>query len=284
MPPVPPIVLSHFQVEPVLAARRQGAADAPISPDLGLSRVRAELRDDGVLFPGGELLPWLEVEEIIAAPQSCFAVTAEGVRRLQLFSEATQRVISLMPTAAAPTMVLAGFPMHRIKDTDPHQDTLHKLSALKPVRGRVLDTAMGLGYTAIEAARTADEVVTIELDPGVVELASWNPWSRELFTNPRIRRIEGDSSEVVGGMEDQSFTCILHDPPIFSLAGDLYGGAFYRELYRLLRRGGRLFHYIGDLDSGSTRRVLPGIQRRLKEAGFTKIVRKPEAFGLLAYR
>lgn len=281
---MPPIVLSHFQVGPVIAAHRQGATDALLSPDLGLSQVHVGLSSDGVRFGSGELLPWPEAEEIVAAPQSCFAVTAEGVRKLQLFSEATQRVISLMPTTAAPTMVLAGFPMHRIKDTDPHQDTLRKLSALKPVRGRVLDTAMGLGYTAIEAAKTADEVVTIELDPGVVELAGWNPWSRELFTNPKIRRIEGDSSEVVQGMEDQSFTCILHDPPIFSLAGDLYGGAFYRELYRLLRRGGRLFHYIGDLDSGSTRRVLPGIQRRLKEAGFTRIVRKPDAFGLLAYR
>ena len=278
------IVLSHRQVEPVLAAYRSGSAEAAISPDLGLSQVRARLDANGMLFPSGESVSWPDLEEIVATPQSCFAVTAEGLHRLQLFSEATQRVISLMPTTAAPTMVLAGFPMHRIKDTDPHQDTLHKLSALKPVRGRVLDTAMGLGYTAIEAARTADEVVTIELDPGVVELAQWNPWSSELFTDPKIRRIEGDSSEVVRELADQSFTCILHDPPIFSLAGDLYSGEFYAQLYRLLRRGGRLFHYIGDLDSSSSRRVLPGIQRRLKEAGFARVVRKPEAFGLLAYR
>ena len=68
-------------------------------------------------------------------------------------------------------MLIAGFVMHRIKDIDPMQDTLRKIATISPIVGRVLDTATGLGYTAIEAAKSADEVVTIELDPGVQEIA-----------------------------------------------------------------------------------------------------------------
>jgi hypothetical protein len=71
---------------------------------------------------------------------------------------------------------------------------------------------------------------------------------------------------------------------MFSLAGDLYSGEFYRELYRVMRRKGRLFHYVGDLDSRSGRNVVKGVARRLEEAGFSRIVRKPGAFGVVAYR
>jgi len=50
---------------------------------------------------------------------------------------------------------------------------------------------MGLGYTAIEAAHTSEHVITIELDPTVVEIARQNPWSRALFSNPKIERRVG---------------------------------------------------------------------------------------------
>lgn len=181
-------------------------------------------------------------------------------------------------------MLIAGFVMHRIKDTDPMQDTRRKVAAIAPVVGRVLDTATGLGYTAIEAARTAETVVTVELDPGAQEIARRNPWSQELFSNPKIQQVMGDASEVVQTFEDESFARILHDPPTFSLAGDLYSGAFYRQLYRILKRGGRLFHYIGDPESKASGGVTKGALRRLQEAGFTRVVRRPEAYGVVAYK
>ena len=94
----------------------------------------------------------------------------------------------------------------------------------------------------------------------------------------------GDAFEVVQTFEDESFARILHDPPVFSLAGELYGGIFYRQLFRLLKRDGRLFHYIGDLNSKSSGTVARGVIRRLQEAGFTRIVRRPEAFGVVTYK
>jgi predicted methyltransferase len=126
-------------------------------------------------------------------------------------------------------MLVSGIPMHRIKDTDPHQDTLEKIRAIKPVVGQVLDTATGLGYTAIEASRTAERVTTIELDTAALKVCQLNPWSQELLNNPKITQLIGDSYDVVSEMEAGSFSRVIHDPPVLSLAGDLYS-EFYKEL------------------------------------------------------
>ena len=211
-------------------------------------------------------------------------VEDDAPRKIQVFSEATNRLYSLMPTEGAPTMLVSGIPMHRIKGTDPYRDTLQKIKTITPIVGRVLDTATGLGYTAIEAAKTAEHVITVEIEPAALEVARLAPWSRALFDNPRITQLIGDTVEEIEGFEDGAFMRIIHDPPALNLAGDLYSGAFYRQLFRVLKRGGRLFHYIGDLGSKSGRTVVKGAVRRLQEAGFSRVVRRPEAFGLVAYK
>lgn len=279
-----PIILSYIQTRPLLEARKQGLSSLSCSPDLGRSSVLVELNADGVTFPNGESLDWASLEKISQSEVNCYTLTAQGISAIQVFSEETNRVCSLMPTRGAPSMLLAGFVMHRIKEIDPWQDTQRKIAALAPVSGRVLDTATGLGYTAIQAASTAEFVTTIELDPGAQEIARLNPWSQELFTNPRITQLMGDASEIVPTLENESFSRILHDPPTFSLAGQLYSGAFYRELYRLLKRGGRLFHYIGDPNSKASGGVTRGVLRRLQEAGFSRVLRRPEAYGVVAYK
>ncbi len=276
------IVLAHYQVAPLLKLR--GTTDsAVVSPDLGLTTITVTLDDSGVAFPGGERLSWADAERIADSDVSCFALEADQVRKIQAFSETTNRHCSLMPTSGAPTLLLAGFPMHRIKGIDPRGDTLNKIKAARP-SGVVLDTSMGLGYTAIEAARTAERVITIELDPAVIEIAQQNPYSRELFTNPRIERRIGDSYDEVESFAPDTFSCIIHDPPTIQLAGDLYSGDFYRGLYRILKPRGRLFHYIGDLKSASVSRVVKGVIERLNAAGFRSVTRRPEAFGVLAQK
>lgn len=281
---VHPVVLSFVQIEPILAARQKGLASVEVSPDLGISRVHAVITAAGVRFPSGEQLNWQQVEKIKKAQSNCFIVEDGTIKAIQVFSEDTNRVCSLLPTQHAPSMLIAGFTMHRIVDTDPMQDTLQKIATIAPITGRVLDTATGLGYTAIEAAKTAEQVITIELDPGAQQIARLNPWSRGLFDNPKIQQVMGDAFEVVQTFEDESFARILHDPPVLSLAGELYGGVFYQQLFRVLKRGGRLFHYIGDLHSKSSGTVARGVVRRLQEAGFTRITRRPEAFGVVAYK
>jgi predicted methyltransferase len=103
-----------------------------------------------------------------------------------------------------------------------------------------------------------------------------------LLNNPKIKQIIGDSVEEVDSFEDAMFSRIIHDPPMFSLGGDLYSGAFYAELFRILKPGGKMFHYIGDLNSSSGARVSRGAIERMKRAGFRTVTPRPEAFGLVA--
>lgn len=275
------MVFSYIQARPLLAARKHGQTSVETSLDLGMSVVSVSLTNAGVMLPTSEVLPWSLVEKVGEDESTCYTARGEPVRS---FSESTNRVLSLVPTRGAPALLLSGFLMHRIKDISPWQHAERMIAALSPIRGRVLDTTTGLGYTTILAARSAATVTTIELDPAAQEIARYNPWSRELFTNSRITRLMGDACEVIPTFEDERFEHIMHDPPMFKLAGELYSGAFYRELYRILTRGGRLFHYVGDPESKASGSVTRGVLRRLQEAGFARVVKRAEAYGVVAYK
>jgi predicted methyltransferase len=317
-------VLAAGHVRPLLRAYEAGQDVAETSLDLGLTRVSVPLLAAGARLPAGReqrhgdsgatrgrdlLVPWDALRRVAAATTAgggwrCFAVhpaTEDGagdgggrdgrgapgaadLREIQVFSPETNRRYSLLATAGAPTMLVSGVQMHRTAGQDPWSDTLAKVRCAAPLVGEVLDTCTGLGYTAVVAAATAASVLTVELDPAAVEVARQNPWSRSLFDHPRIERRIGDSAEVVDDLPDGRFSRVIHDPPVFGLAGDLYAGAFYRQLYRVLGRGGRMFHYVGNVASGSGQRVTRGVTQRLREAGFSRVVPRPEAFGVLAVK
>ena len=278
------VVLSHYQAETLLLARKAGVSIVAVSPDLNLSIVEVALTPAGARFPTGEQPTWKQIEKIAASENGCYAITEDDIRTVAAFSDETSWMRSLYPTQGAPTTLVAGFPMHRVKDTDPYQDTLKKIAALAPISGTVLDTTTGLGYTAIELAKTAAHVTTIELDPAALEIARLNPWSDALFDNPRITVLLGDAAEKIHDFADGAFASVLHDQPTFSLAGDLYAEDFYRQLHRVIRPGGKLFHYVGDPASKLGKRMTTGVIARLQTAGFRRVVRKAEAFGVVAYR
>jgi predicted methyltransferase len=278
------IVLSCFQTQAVLDARQAGRSAVAVSLDLGLTTSDVILEMSGIRLPDGRTLAWNDLEAINASERGCFTIEDGVPRKIQFFSEEMNCLYSLMPTAEAPTMLVSGIPMHRIKDIGPLRDTLLKIKTIAPLKGRVLDTATGLGYTAIQAAKTAEHVTTVEVEPVALEVAHLNPWSLALFESPNITQVVGDVAEEIETFEDEAFERIIHDPPAFNIAGELYSGAVYRQLFRVLRHGGRLFHYIGNLKSSSGRTVSRGAMRRLQEAGFSRVVRRPEAFGLVAYK
>lgn len=278
------IVFSHYQATAILQARQDGSSSVLTSVDLGLSPTEISLLAEGVLLPQGNRLSWKSLEEMAINQNSCFRVTSSGLEEIRKYSDRSDRFYSLMPTASAPTMLISGIPMHRIKGTDPYQDTISKIKVLKPIGGQVLDTATGLGYTAIEAAKTAARVITIDVEPVTQEIARSNPWSQALFGNPRIKQLIGDSLEEIRKFDGGVFSCIIHDPPMIALAGELYSGEFYREAHRVLKANGRIFHYVGDPESESGNRTTRGVIRRLKEAGFNQVIKKPQAFGVVAYK
>lgn len=278
-----PVVLSHVQAQPLLAARSHAPATATTSLDLNLSQSEVALTPAGVTLPDGQTLDWELVEIIAADAAGCYEIEEGEAYKIQFFSEELNRAYTLYPTASAPTMLISGLPMHRIKGTDPYRDTREKIKAARPA-GKVLDTAMGLGYTAIQAAEVAGHVLTVELDPTVEKICRLNPWSQGLFNTTKIERRFGDSFDVVETLAGGQFNCVIHDPPMFSLAGHLYSQEFYEELYRVLSDRGRLFHYIGDLKSKSGSGVARGVRQRLAAAGFSRVVDRAEAFGVLALK
>lgn len=279
-------VLSHFQIAPLLQARAQEKRVVEVSPDLGLSTTVAELTDAGIRFPAYPSLnlSWDDAAKIVRNENACYTLTPDGIEKILTFSELTNRAYSLYPTASAPTMLVAGFPMHRIKDSDPHISALAMVKTLMPIRGMVLDTCTGLGYTAIQAAKTAHRVVTIELDPAAQEIARKNPWSCDLFDNQIIEQRIGDSFEIIPTFGAATFDSVLHDPPTMSLAGELYSHEFYNELYRVLVKRGKLFHYVGDPDTKFGAGITRGVIQRLKSAGFKSVKPAPRAFGVVALK
>ncbi len=276
------VVVSHYEVRPLLEAYRRGLREVETTPDLGRTRVVVHLDAAGIHYPEGIVLPWAGVEDMLAHPNVCFRVDRSGWHRLQRYSPVSGRVVALFPTGTAPTVTLSGIPMHRIQGTDPWRDTEAKIRAARP-RGRVLDTCTGLGYTALAAARRATFVLSVEIDPAVLALARENPWSRDLFALAHVHLVLADVVDIVAGLPAAFFDVIVHDPPMFRLAGELYSAAFYRDLYRILRPGGRLFHYVGSPEKKMARNVTRGVAQRLREAGF-HVRPAREAFGLVALR
>jgi uncharacterized protein len=141
-------------------------------------------------------------------------------------------------------------------------------------RGKiVLDTCAGLGYFAaccLEAG--AARIRSFEKNADVLWLRRLNPWSPDADAAANGGRLELNHADVtrsIGSIESGTVDAVLHDPPRFGIAGELYSRAFYDELARVLRRGGRLFHYTGTPNKLSSGRDLPGeVSKRLEQAGF----------------
>jgi predicted methyltransferase len=270
-------VLSHYQTADLLKAKQEGRDFFPVSFDLGITSTALHISQRHIALPNGIVLSWETIETINENKDNCFYIKKDGIEKIRGYSETTGRSYSLFPTSDAPSLLIAGFLMHRIKGITPWQSALSMVQTIAPFHGQVLDTSTGLGYTAICAAKTASKVITVEIDPVAQEMARLN-------CNPKLSIVMGDSFQKIASFDSSIFSAILHDPPSMSIAGDLYSGEFYRQAYRVLTARGRMFHYIGDPISSLGGRVTKGVVRRLKESGFTKVVQMPAQFGVVAYK
>jgi predicted methyltransferase len=136
-------------------------------------------------------------------------------------------------------------------------------------RGKViLDTCGGLGYFAGWCLqRGARQVLSYEKNPDVIWLRSLNPWSPA--TGGKLTLAQADITEAIGLLPDKSVDAVLHDPPRFGIAVELYSQAFYEQLGRVLKPNGSLFHYTGTPNKLSSGRDLAGeVAKRLRRAGF----------------
>ncbi|MEJ2749469.1 MAG: hypothetical protein P8183_16430 [Anaerolineae bacterium] len=124
------IVLSFVQAVPILQALETRETTVTTSLDLNRTQTELSLTAEGVILPDGQTLSQAQLQEIIDNELACYHVADGQIEKIQFFSEQLNRFYSLMPTEGAPTMLISGIPMHRIKGTDPHQDTLSKIQGL----------------------------------------------------------------------------------------------------------------------------------------------------------
>jgi uncharacterized protein len=183
-------------------------------------------------------------------------------------------LIKLVPTEwGVPTFEIDGIKMLPTSKSSPIDDARRKV-ALVQTRGKaVLDTCGGLGYFAaccLDAG--AASIQSFEKNADVLWLRTLNPWSPDPDDDAhrgRLRLTHADISHAIAQIADASVDAILHDPPRFGIAGELYSQAFYDQLARVLRRSGRMFHYTGSPNALTSGRDVPReVAKRLEKAGF----------------
>lgn len=186
----------------------------------------------------------------------------------------------LVPTEwGAPTFEIDGIKMLPTAKVSPFEDARVKVARIAPAGKRVLDCCAGLGYFAHWClAQGAASVLSFEKSDAVLWLRRANPWSPP--HDARLSLRHGDISAEIAGLADRSFDAVLHDPPRFGIAGDLYAQRFYDQLARVIVPGGLLFHYTGTPNKLTSGRDVPReVLRRLQKAGFDARI---EGDGLLA--
>jgi len=179
-------------------------------------------------------------------------------------------LIKLVPTEwGPPTFEIDGIKMLPTAQVSPFADAERKVGFIRP-RGKViLDTCGGLGYFASWCLQgQAAQVHSYEKNPDVIWLRGLNPWSPGAGSG--LTLVNADVSEVIASLPGQSFDAVLHDPPRFGIAGELYSQAFYDQLARVLKPRGLLFHYTGTPNKLTSGRDVPNeVANRLRSAGFT---------------
>ena len=263
------IVLSYFQAGEVLDAIKRGLTNPSVSLDLGITKSRIEIKGDFVVFPDMQEVSLEAIRKISNNNKVCFFIEDSQIKKVQTYSTATNKFYKLLPSGVntAPAVEISGIRMHAVKHTNPIQDAESKISSILPLRGIVLDTCTGGGYTAIQASRFA-KVYTYEIDNNVVEIAKYNPWSGELFNNKNIHLVIGDIVEEIKNIRGDYFDSIIHDPPSFKIYSMLYTQEFYSHLYRVLKPEGKMYHYIGSPGGKKGINIEKGIIKRLNAEGF----------------
>ena len=266
--------------ETATALQRAADAGAPSwagSLDLGRSEEDVGLSADGFIFRG-QSYPWPgKVKD-----RTLYYWDGEEFLPISRFSAS---LIKLVPTEwGAPTFEIDGIKMLPSAKLSPFDDARRKVELIAPAGKTVLDTCGGLGYFAaccLDAGVV--QIRSFEKNPDVLWLRTRNPWSPDpdaAGSGGRLQLAQGDVSEEIAALPSNSVDAILHDPPRFGIAGELYSQVFYDQLARVIRSGGKLFHYTGAPNKLTSGRDVPReVAKRLEKAGFKA---EPALDGVLA--
>ena len=243
------------------AAARAGVPSVECSLDLEHSIATVEIGESAWVW-GGRPFPYLQ----ICRERTVYCWTGVSFEPVARF---TDSLIKLVPTEwGPPTFEIDGIKMLSTAQLSPYADAERKVALIEPRGKVVLDTCGGLGYFAACCLQAqAAQVLSFEKNPDVIWLRSLNPWSPAAGSG--LTLVQGDIIAEIAALASESVDAILHDPPRFGIAGELYSQAFYHQLARVLRRRGKLFHYTGTPNRLSSGRDLSGeVAKRLRAVGF----------------
>ena len=240
-------------------AAARGESSATCSLDLERSKTQVGLRTDGWAWQGQDY-PWLDV----CKDRTIYYWTGEAFAPASRF---TRSLTKLVPTEwGPPTFEIDGIKMLPTAKVSPWADAGRKVGLVAPRGKVVLDTCGGLGYFAAQClALGAQRVLSWEKSADVLWLRNVNPWSP--VPDPRLALTHADITVEIDALPDASVDAVLHDPPRFGIAGELYA---QDQLARVIKRRGRLFHYTGTPNKLTSGRDVPNeVMQRLRRAGFS---------------
>ncbi|RDS84916.1 SAM-dependent methyltransferase [Dyella monticola] len=259
-------LLTRSTAQALSASRDSGASEWNGSLDLNRTNGTACLHADSWEWKGQHYPYPPKVKE-----RTIYYWDGEDFAPVSRFSGS---LIKLVPTEwGAPTFEIDGIKMLPTAKESPLDDARRKVALVEP-RGKVLlDTCGGLGYFAACCLEGGvAQIHSFEKNADVLWLRTLNPWSPDPHapaSGDRLRLTHADVSHTITHIPDASIDALLHDPPRFGIAGELYSQAFYDQLARVLRRGGRLFHYTGSPNKLTSDRDVPQeVAKRLDKAGF----------------
>jgi predicted methyltransferase len=258
-PTLPLLTLPVLQK--LAAARERGEPRLTISLDLGRGTATVEPARDGWRW---QTLRYPYPEDL--KDRTVYGWNGTAFEAISRFDGGLHK---LVPTDwGPPTFEIDGIKMLPTAQVSPFEDAQVKVAMVQPRGKRVLDCCGGLGYFAHWClVEQAAAVLSFEKSAAVLWLRTVNPWSPR--RDARLTLTQADVAQEIAKLPSRSFEAILHDPPRFGIAGDLYSQAFYDQLARVITPGGLLFHYTGTPNKVSRGRNLPKeVQRRLAIAGF----------------
>ena len=216
--------------ETMQAARRANAPAVECSLDLDRSKTTVEIVADCWNWKG-QRYPWLEN----CKDRTIYYWNGDAFEPVSRF---TNSLIKLVPTEwGTPTFEIDGIKMLVSAQVSPYADAERKVALIQP-RGKViLDTCGGLGYFAAWCLQgKAKLIISFEKNPDVIWLRGLNPWSP--VTGGALNLTLGDVAVEILAIPNESVDAILHDPPRFGIAGELYSQVFYDHLARVIKRKG----------------------------------------------
>jgi predicted methyltransferase len=260
--------------EVLRTAARSGGGTIECSLDLERSRTSVDVGADHWRWQGAQY-PFLDA----CKDRTIYYWTGGAFEPAARY---TNSLIKLVPTEwGPPTFEIDGIKMLPTAQVSPYADAERKVGFIRP-RGKViLDTCGGLGYFASWCLQgQAARIHSYEKNRDVLWLRGLNPWSPP--GGGGLTLVAADVAVEIAGLAYQSFDAVLHDPPRFGIAGELYSQVFYNHLARVLRPRGLLFHYTGTPNKLTSGRDVPNeVANRLRKAGFATQLKGD---GILAVR